>query len=115
MPFWRIQFLQREGAGLVGHYERFRNIYRLDPGIWGVREHFRTCVALGQLLLVFRMDGSNLVSVEVLFRWLQAIEYVHVENAKDQESNGMDVSLSLEEQAAFSGASMGHAAIMFRP
>eukprot|EP00973_Karenia_brevis_P006122 834196-Karenia_brevis.AAC.1 len=101
--------------GIEGHHERFRSVCRLDPQMWGVQEHYQVCATLKQLLLVDQLDGSNLVGVEVLFRRLQTIEYVHGERAKDYEGKGMGGGLSFEEQAAFLGTTRAHTSIMFSP
>ena len=110
-----IHYIDREGGDIEAHHDRFRNICKLDPQMWGVQEHYQTSLTLKYLLLVDQVDGTNLIAVELMFRRLQTIEYVHGERAKESESRGMGGRLSIEEQAAFLGMARSHTSIMFCP
>jgi hypothetical protein len=112
---WCMDYILNEGLGIEGHHEHFRSICKLAASDWGVQEHYQLSLQLKQALCIDMLDGSNLVSVETKFRRMQTIEFAHWDKAKDQESKGIGGKLSLEEQAAFSGVTRAHTAIMICP
>eukprot|EP00959_Pyramimonas_sp_CCMP1952_P304108 6364809-Pyramimonas_sp.AAC.1 len=61
------------------------------------------------------LDGTNIVSIETKLRRTQTVEFTHWDKAKEQESKDIAGKLTLEEQAAFSGVTRAHAAIMICP
>ena len=66
-------------------------------------------------MLIDQLDGTNLVSIEAMFRSLQTIEFGHGDRVKDAESRAVGGRLSLEEQAVFSGVGRSHSALMVCP
>ncbi|CAK0870176.1 unnamed protein product, partial [Prorocentrum cordatum] len=94
---WCMNYLQREGLGIEGHHEHFRQICRLGSTGWGVQD---------------LLDGTNLICIEMKFRRLQTIEFAHWDKAKDAESKGVGGNMSLEEQAAFSGVSRSTSSVV---
>ena len=110
-----MDYILNEGLGIEGHHEHFRSICKLAAADWGVQEHCQLSPQLNQALCIDMLDGTDLVSIETKFRRMQTIEFAHWDKAKDQESKGIGGKLTLEEQAAFSGVTRAHAAIMICP
>ncbi|CAK0836324.1 unnamed protein product [Prorocentrum cordatum] len=92
-----MNYLQREGLGIEGHHEHFRQICRLAATDWGVQEHYQLCQQIKAATCQDLLDGTNLISIEMKFRRLQTIEFAHWDKAKDAESKGVGGKMSLEE------------------
>ena len=112
---WCMHYLQREGLGIEGHHEHFRQICKLGASDWGVQEHFQLSQQIKAATCQDQLDGTNLICIEMKFRRLQTIEFAHWDKAKDAESKGVGGKMSLEEQAAFSGLSRATSSVMVSP
>ena len=75
--------------GLEGHHGRFRTLCRVDASAWGVQEHFQLTMMLRHALQVDQLNGYNLMSVEVMFRRMQTIEYAYAEKAREMEAKAI--------------------------
>ncbi|CAK0799436.1 unnamed protein product, partial [Prorocentrum cordatum] len=110
-----MSYLQREGLGIEGHHEHFRQICKLSATDWGVQEHYQLCQQIKAATCQDLLDGTSLISIEMKFRRLQTIEFAYWDKAKDAESKGVGGKMSLEEQAAFSGVSRSTSSVMVSP
>ncbi|CAK0878435.1 unnamed protein product, partial [Prorocentrum cordatum] len=90
-----MSYLQREGLGIEGHHEHFRQICRLAATDWGVQEHYQLCQ---------HIKAATCQD-----------EFAHWDKAKDAESKGVGGKMSLEEQAAFSGVSRSTSSVVVSP
>ncbi|CAK0900124.1 unnamed protein product, partial [Prorocentrum cordatum] len=100
---WRMSYLQREGLGIEGHRERFRQICKLGATDWGVQEHCQLCQQIKAATCQDLQGGTNLISIEMKFRRLHTMD------------KGVGGKMSLEEQAAFSGISRSTSSVMVSP
>ena len=112
---WCISYLVVENMGLEGHHERFRQVCRLDASNWGVSEHFNLSMVIKTAVLNDQLNPFNLLSLEILFRRLQTIEYSYSEKAREAESKAAGGRLSLEEQTVFGGVTRLASTLMICP
>ncbi|CAK0799768.1 unnamed protein product, partial [Prorocentrum cordatum] len=95
---WRMRYLQREGLGIEGHHEHFRQVCKLGASDWGVQEPFQRSQQIKAATCQDQLDGTSLISIEMKFRRLQTIEFAHWDKAKDAESKG-HVRADVEKEA----------------
>ncbi|CAE7615478.1 unnamed protein product [Symbiodinium sp. CCMP2592] len=112
---WCLQYLIVEGLGLEGHHERVRQLCKVDSSAWGIQEHWQLSNVIKHALQTDQLNGCNLLSLEVMFRRLQTIEYAYSEKAKDSESRAVGGRLSLEEQQTFGGTTRLASTLMVCP
>ena len=112
---WCIEHIDAQGGNLETHHDRFRTICKLQATDWGVQEHYQTCLHLKHALLVDQVDGTNLQSIEGMFRRLQTIEYAHGDTAREADARALGGKMSLEEQSIFAGTTRSHSSVMVCP
>ncbi|CAE7239903.1 unnamed protein product [Symbiodinium sp. CCMP2592] len=112
---WCLQYLIVEGLGLEAHHERVRQLCKVDSSAWGIQEHWQLSNVIKHALQTDQLNGCNLLSLEVMFRRLQTIEYAYSEKAKDSESRAVGGRLSLEEQQTFGGTTRLASTLMVCP
>ncbi|CAE7232165.1 unnamed protein product, partial [Symbiodinium sp. CCMP2592] len=87
----------------------------VDSSAWGIQEHWQLSNVIKHALQTDQLNGCNLLSLEVMFRRLQTIEYAYSEKAKDSESRAVGGRLSLEEQQTFGGTTRLASTLMVCP
>ena len=92
----------------------FRTITKLPAEAWGMAEHEHLCQVVELAGSYDQLDLTNCSFAEALFRRLQTIEWVHHERVKDMEATAGD-RITVEEMAAFSGASRTADVLMVAP
>ena len=112
---WCLQYLIVEGLGLEGHHERVRQLCKVDSSAWGIQEHWQLSNVIKHSLQTDQLNCCNLLSLEVMFRRLQTIEYAYSEKAKESESRAVGGRLSLEEQQTFGGTTRLASTLMVCP
>ena len=112
---WCLQYLIVEGLGLEGHHERVRQLCKVDSSAWGIQEHWQLSNVIKHSIQTDQLNCCNLLSLEVMFRRLQTIEYAYSEKAKETESRAVGGRLSLEEQQTFGGTTRLASTLMVCP
>ena len=117
VPQWTAHCLNSllvENLGLEGHHERFGQLCKIDSSAWTV-QHFQLSNVVKHALQVDQLNGYNLLSLEVIFRGLQTIEFAYSEKAKEAKSRAVGGRLSLEEQQTFGGTTRLASTLMVCP
>ena len=58
-----------------------RALRKVDASSWGIQEHFQLCMVAKHALQVDQLNAADLMSVDVIFRRLQIIEFAYAENS----------------------------------
>ena len=72
---WCLEHLAGEGRSLESHFEHFKKLCGLQDTQWGMEEYASVVSYLKALLQHDQVDPANILSVEMMFRRLQTIEY----------------------------------------
>jgi len=110
---WCIQFLRRRRCPM-DHHMMFRTITKLPTDAWGMSEHEHLCQLVELAGVYDQLDLTNCAFAEAAFRRIQTIEWVHHDRVRDHEAIAGD-RITVEEMAAFSGASKASDVLMVAP
>ncbi|CAK0804061.1 unnamed protein product, partial [Prorocentrum cordatum] len=110
-----LEHLAGEGRSLESHFEHFKKLCGLQDSQWGMEEHASVISYLKALLQHDQVDASNILSVEMMFRRLQTIEYCYSDKLRERTAGSSAGRLTADEQAAFGATARAESRLMVSP
>ncbi|CAK0850468.1 unnamed protein product, partial [Prorocentrum cordatum] len=112
---WCLEHLAGEGRSLESHFEHFKKLCGLQDSQWGMEEYASVISYLKALLQHDQVDASNILSVEMMFRRLQTIEYCYSDKLRERTAGSSAGRLTADEQAAFGATARAESRLMVSP
>ncbi|CAK0805748.1 unnamed protein product [Prorocentrum cordatum] len=112
---WCLEHLAGEGRSLESHFEHFKKLRGLQDSQWGMEEYASVISYLKALLQHDQVDASNILSVEMMFRRLQTIEYCYSDKLRERTAGSSAGRLTADEQAAFGATARAESRLMVSP
>ena len=112
---WCLEHLVHEGRSLEAHFEHFKKLCGLQDTQWGMEEYASVISYLKALLQHDQVDATNILSVEMMFRRLQTIEYCYSDKLRERTAGSSGGRLTADEQAAFGATARAETRLMVSP
>ncbi|CAK0890294.1 unnamed protein product, partial [Prorocentrum cordatum] len=112
---WCLEHLAGEGRSLEAHFEHFKKLCGLQDSRWGMEEYANVVSYLKALLHHDQVDASDILSVEMMFRRLQTIEYCYSDKLRERSTGSSGGRLTADEQAAFGATARAETRLIVPP